>query len=508
MIPDDLENYGQSLFATALSANNILLTITSGYFTLEAQFKPLSHTWSLGVEEQYYALVPVMLLLAMRWRGRRGALLVLLGSSAVALGICEYMRNYHVEANFYLLHSRFWQLGLGGLASLAQRPLLAWAGPSLRQLLAALGLAMILASLFWLSSDLGLPGWPSLLPILGTCLILVFANQRGAGRLLSSGPLVAVGLISYSAYLYHMPVLAFVRIASLEPPSPAALASTLPLILLLAWLSWRYIEQPFRDRERTSNSFVLWFCGATLTAAVACGLALHLTSGMRAFTPYVDREELFNLKLTEDFNKIPFRFEGREFPTAERSRNVLVLGNSFARDFINMGPESGAFAHVDVSYTAVETCQPLPPGLTDRMRRSGAVVLGSGVLEGNTHCALDRIKLLESLHVAHIIVLGTKQFGYNNNAVLLLPEAERYKFRARPLDYAIRDNTAGRAEIPARYYIDLLAMLDNGSRTVPVFTPERKLISQDRRHMTRAGARFMGEKVFALPQFAWLRAKP
>jgi hypothetical protein len=367
---------------------------------------------------------------------------------------------------------------------------------------------MILASLFWLSSDLALPGWPSLLPILGTCLFLVFANQRGAGRLLSSRPLVLVGLFSYSAYLYHMPVLAFVRIASLTPPSPAALVSTLPLILLLAWLSWRYIEQPFRDRNRTSNRFVLWFCGATLAAAVTCGLALHLTSGMRALTPYVDREELFNLKLTEDYNKIPFRFAGREFPTAERSRNVLVLGNSFARDFINMGLENGAFAQVDVSYAAVEPCQPLPPGLTERMSQSGAVVLGSGVLESNTHCVLDRIELLESLQVAHITVLGTKQFGYNNNAVLLLPEAERYKFRARPLDYAIRDNAAGRAEIPARYYVDLLALLDNGSATVPVFTPERKLISQDRRHMTRAGARFMGEKVFALPQFAWLRAKP
>jgi peptidoglycan/LPS O-acetylase OafA/YrhL len=92
MIPDDLENYGQSLFATALSANNILLTITSGYFEFETQFKPLAHTWSLGVEEQYYAIVPVLLLLAMRWRGRRGAFLVLFGSSAVAFGLCEYMR--------------------------------------------------------------------------------------------------------------------------------------------------------------------------------------------------------------------------------------------------------------------------------------------------------------------------------------------------------------------------------------------------------------------------------
>ena len=507
MIPDDLENYGQSLVATAFSANNVLLTMTSGYFALGTQFKPLFHTWSLGVEEQYYALVPLLLIVAMRWQGRRGALLLLLCTSALSLGICEYLRFHRPYDNFLLLPSRFWELGLGGLASLVQPGLLAWGGLRMRRALAGLGLAMILASLVWLASDLALPGWPSLLPVLGTCLILVFGDQSGAGRLLSARPMVALGLISYSAYLYHAPVFAFIRIASLEPPSSALLVAAIPFVLLLAWLSWRTIEQPFRNSRQTSNRFVLWFSGVTLTLCVGCGLLLHVTSGLRAFTPYADREELFNLKITETYNKIPYRFAGRAFPAGDRARNVLVLGNSFARDFINMGLESGALAGTKISYAAVETCQPLPPGLAERIRQAGAVVLGSGVHAANAHCALERIALLKSLQVPHIIVLGTKQFGYNNNAVILLPEARRYSFRAKPLDYARSDNAAARAAIPANHFVDLLGLLDDGKGTVPVFTPQRQLISQDRHHLTRAGARFLGEKLFAQPQFSWLPRK-
>lgn len=504
MIPEDLENYGQSLVATALSANNILLTITSGYFELETQFKPLSHTWSLGVEEQYYAVVPLILLLALRWQGRRGAFLLLLGSSALALALCEYLRFTYPDANYYLLHSRYWQLGLGGMAALAQPRLLAGAGPGLRQALAGLGLAMIAGSLFLLSVDMALPGWPSLAPVLGSCLFLVYARQTLAGRLLSVRPLVGIGVISYSVYLFHEPVFAFIRIARLDPPSPALLVATIPLILLVGWLSWRHVEQPFRDRQRIAGRTVLWFCGSALSAMVAIGLVLHFTAGLRAHSPYLDRDEPVGLRITEQYNRIPFRYQQRPFPAADRTRNVLVLGNSFARDFINMGLETGALAGVDLSYWAVENCQPAPPALLAQMRQAGAVVLASGVLASNIHCARDRMAQARAAGVRHIVVLGTKQFGYNTNAIMLLPESRRYGYRAHPLAYALADNAAARAALPAESYVDLLALLDDGTGTVPVFTPERKLISQDRRHLTRAGARFIGEKVFAQPQFAWL----
>ncbi|MEO6716636.1 MAG: hypothetical protein ABIM50_05240 [Novosphingobium sp.] len=104
----------------------------------------------------------------------------------------------------------------------------------------------------------------------------------------------------------------------------------------------------------------------------------------------------------------------------------------------------------------------------------------------------------------HIVVLGLKNFGYNNNAVMLLPEAQRYAYRTKPLAPIYRDNAEARRAIPTRYYVDLFAILNDGTGTVPVFTPDRKLISQDRHHLTRAGAKFLGEKLFAQPQFSWL----
>ena len=135
-------------------------------------------------------------------------------------------------------------------------------------------------------------------------------------------------------------------------------------------------------------------------------------------------------------------------------------------------------------------------------------MLGSGLSGTDAACIMELVRRFEGAGVAHVVVLGTKNFGFNNNAVMLLPEARRYAFRARPLAEVAADNAAARASIPAPYYVDLLALMGDGSGTVPVFTPERKFISQDRRHLTRPGAAWLGRIVLAQPQFAFLRARP
>lgn len=510
MIPEYLENYGQSLVATGLSANNILLYLTSGYFQLETLFKPLFHTWTLGVEEQYYVIVPLLLLLTMRWGGRRGVIVLLAICSAASLLVCEILRNADGDANFLLLPSRFWELGLGGLTAIARPALLGWISRrgALQQALAAVGLVMMLFSLIVLRGIYNLPGWEVMLPLVGTCLVLAFADQSGAGRLLAARPMAALGLISYSAYLYHAPIYAFVRIASLEAPSPALLVATLPFCLLLAWLSWRYIEQPLRDVRRTSNRFVLWFCGITISVIVACGLILHLTAGLFNLSDQATVDPQLRRGLTARYNEQPRTFQGKPFPTADSSRNVMVLGNSFARDFINMGLETGALSDLDLSYEVIENCEAIPPGVIARIRNAQAVIFGSGVSGSDAPCLVQKIAMLETMQVPHVVVLGFKQFGYNYNAVMLLPEAERYAYRARPLGDYYEANAEARRIIPGKNYIDLFDVLDDGTGTVPVFTSERQFISQDRKHLTRAGARYLGEKVFAQPQLAWLRTKP
>jgi peptidoglycan/LPS O-acetylase OafA/YrhL len=506
MIPDDLENFGQSMVATGLSANNILLYLTSGYFELETFFKPLFHTWSLGVEEQYYVIVPLLLMLAMRWGGRRGAFVVLAVSSAVSLIFCEYIRLRDYSANFLLLPSRFWELGFGGMTAIAQAPLLNWIGNwgRLREGLAATGMAMIVSSLFLLTGFYDLPGWQALLPLLGTCLVLAFANQTMTGRMLTTRPIAGIGLISYSAYLYHAPLFAFVRIASLNPVSPALLIGTIPFCLLMAWLSWRYVEAPFRDPGRISNRTVLVFCGVMTALTVGSGLILHLTSGFFTLSAFARHDQQLGRGLTAIYNEGPRVFTGRQMLPANKERNVMVIGNSFARDFINMGLETGKLSHSNISYEMIQNCEVIPPAVLDRIRNAQSVIFGSGATIEDIPCLTDKIAALRSLAVPHIIVLGTKQFGYNNNAVMLLPEARRYNFRAKPLAYASDANTQVRRAIPSEYYVDLFALLDDGTGTVPVFTPGHKFISQDTKHLTKAGARYLGDKVFAQPQFSWL----
>jgi peptidoglycan/LPS O-acetylase OafA/YrhL len=507
MLPDDLENFGQSLVATALSANNILLYLTSGYFSLETLYKPLVHTWSLGVEEQYYFIVPLALAVAMKL-GRRGGTLALLGVASLgSLAVAEYLRAANPEANFYLLPSRFWQLGLGGMTALALPALLRFAEPRrrLRDAAVAVALVVVIASLVLMDESMNLPGWEALAPVLATCVLLAFAEPRGPGRLLALPPMVWVGLISYSAYLYHQPVYALLRVASLDQPAPAVMAATIPPVLVLAWLSWRFVEQPFRDPARVSTAKLLLASGLGTVALVAIGWVFYATSGFYARWPELaGNDPLFGARQNMRYVEAPFQYLEKPFPPGEPAYRIVVVGNSFARDFINMGTASGRLDGFAISYWQDGTCTEWPAALRAKIAEADHVVLGSGLTTAEIPCARRRIAELERLGKRTIAVLGTKSFGFNNNAVMLIPRDRRYAYRARPLAEMVSDNRAARAAIPPRYYVDVLGLLDDGTGTVPVFTPERKFISQDRRHLTQPGARFVGEKVFSAPAFAAL----
>lgn len=508
MLPDYLENYGQSLLATVLSANNLLLYLTADYFGLETAFKPLAHAWSLAVEEQYYLLVPLLLVLAVRLRGRAAVGPVLLVLSLASLALAEMQRTADPMASFYLLPARFWELGLGGLAMLAEPHLRRVTSPQMQPVLAWVGLAALLGAFATFTAADNLPGLPSLVPTLGTALLMVFGSAAGPGQLLTLAPLRWLGLISYSAYLYHHLVFANLRLASLSEPSPTLLAASVPGVLLLAWLSWRYVEQPCRDPQRWPPRRLLSAVVAGSAALALTGLALHATSGLKVrWAELADGGALIGTGQNAAYVDGPFRYSGQPLAPANRPRNVLVLGNSFARDVINMGDATGAWSGWTLAYDSFTPClgQPLPDPVLAQVRAAGAVVIGSGAGAATAPCLAGLIDRLKRLGVSHVVVIGPKQFGYNNNAVMRLPAAQRYVWRATPQSGLAAQSAAARAALPAGSYVDLLALMDDGSETVPVFTPQRKLISQDHRHLTPAGAQWLGGIVFAQPQLAFLK---
>jgi peptidoglycan/LPS O-acetylase OafA/YrhL len=272
MIPSELRDYARSLSATAVSASNFYFWQAAGYFAPDAALQPLLHTWSLAAEEQFYVVFPLFLLLLGRYRL----------SGIIALTFASFLLTQIVpdrdpEANFYLRPTRFWELGLGAIAAI--RPL-AFPKGLLAEVGAAGGLLLIVLSIFLLDGSEPYPGWWTLPPVVGTILVLVSGGETRTGRLLAWRPLVGVGLISYSLYLWHQPLFAFARIRLLGDVTPAVYAVLIVAALGIAYASWRWIEQPFRDRGRFTRSQI--FAGTIAASAflLALGVAGDRTKGL------------------------------------------------------------------------------------------------------------------------------------------------------------------------------------------------------------------------------------
>lgn len=348
LLPSEYADLGKSASWLALGGANFHFWSATGYFAGAAEDKPLLHTWSLAVEEQFYFIVPMALLLLHRLPGafRRRTLAILFGGSILlSLALSVYGVSHHSSATFYLLPGRSWELLLGSLLALMP---VAWMGGRrwLRELLSVMGIIGILAPCFLYSRETQFPGLAAIPPCLGT-FFLILANSRGSsdapptfiGALLAKKPLVFVGLISYSLYLWHWPVFAFSSYLAFGPLTPGNRWSLLLVSMLLAVLSWRYIETPFRRRSTAPRRGGVFRMAATSMAlCMAIGIALQLTRGvpqrlpatLLAGFPDVPNDELMRGKelIADDVRAgrlVPFGLTAQEMRPA-----VLVWGDSHA----------------------------------------------------------------------------------------------------------------------------------------------------------------------------------
>ncbi|MHA6264574.1 acyltransferase family protein [Arenibacterium sp. CAU 1754] len=245
MSPARLEDFGKSLVAVTLFVSNVLFWKQDDYFAPAAEQIPLLHTWSLAVEEQYYLLFP--LFLAALWRfGRAPAFYGVLVIAVLSLALNEWaLRDTRISSSavFYLSPTRAWELMIGSICAF-------WGAQKARpthDLLAALGAGLIVISVFAYDKTIPFPSVYALAPVLGTALIVLFATSGTlTARFLANRVFVGIGLISFSAYLWHQPLFAFARIRTLGEPSTGLMLSLAALSIGLAVLSWRFIEQPFR----------------------------------------------------------------------------------------------------------------------------------------------------------------------------------------------------------------------------------------------------------------------
>ena len=281
--PAHLVAFGKSLLATTVFASNVYFRAIAtgrGYFETGTDTQMLLHTWSLAVEEQFYIAAPAVLLLLVRLGDRpmrAGLVALALASFAISAASVSTRQAYA----FYVVVPRAWELLAGSLLALGVAP----SAPrrATREVAAALGLALIAFAIFGLDRRTLFPGPAALLPVAGAWLV-IFAGRTGAtwiGRALSFGPAVYVGLISYSLYLWHWPIVVIVESLSLDVPTAGGAALIVVLSLAAAALSYRFVERPFRGRTPLLDRRQVFVAvGGCMAGAAACGLVFVAGHGL------------------------------------------------------------------------------------------------------------------------------------------------------------------------------------------------------------------------------------
>lgn len=280
LFPADLKEFSQSLIATLLFVSNVYFWRQAGYFEPQDELRPLLHTWSLAVEEQFYILFPLLLLL-LWWRFRAALPWVLAAGALASLAFAEWGSSAKPLFTFYLLPTRAWELLAGALLACAHLAgHLRQLTPAIKETASAVGLGLIIYAVFAFEVTDAPPNLRTLIPVVGTVIILACADAGTlVGRVLSNRLLVGIGLVSYSAYLWHQPLFAFARHRSLTALSTLDLLGLIALTLALAHATWRFVEVPLRRKQDVATPHFVTVAVSFSVLCLAAAYQGYLSNG-------------------------------------------------------------------------------------------------------------------------------------------------------------------------------------------------------------------------------------
>ncbi len=522
LIPEDFYRFAQSLTAASLFASNLLFAREAGYFDSVEGMLPLLHTWTLGVEEQFYLIFPLVLMACLRWR-REAMLPVVAALGALSFVLALVMAEHWPQGAFYLLPTRLWEFAIGaGCALLPARP-------RARGWLALAGLGLIVAGYGLIGPETPAPGAMFLLPTLGTALVILFAApQNAAGRLLAWRPFAWLGLVSFGTYLWHQPLLVLADYVWFgELPLPVTLALVAGSVALGA-VSYTLIEQPVRQKRLlASRGALLLVCAAALALPAAAGVAGHLrwlvpASGAEAARLYGLRPapEL-STQIGPETGAIPYVLFGdshaghyRKAMSVRFGAGVLLNHPSClaAPGVSNKVPDAGDFA----------ICRAMPEQLITLVRQHNVRTVIWGQLweremyadgSANPLAVADAARLLDAgmQAIADRLPVGTRIIIMGNvpTAGVAATQVNRGWLRCRayinatcpasyPADQAQGTTSNARlkalaARDPRFIYVDTTAPLCRAGRCLII--QDGTLNYWDANHLTQSGARRVVESM-------------
>ena len=412
-LPGAHKTIGQFVITSIFSISNLFLYLRgNNYFGLEDGNNPLYHTWSLGVEEQFYFFFPIFLLLANIIFKNKLFLPVTL-IALLSFYVSEVVQKDDLIANFYFPHTRGWELLIGSITALIVNKI----GSKKNEIISLIGLIAILLSIFIFDKTFPFPSIYTLVPILGVVLILIYGNEDTiVAKLLSNKYLVGIGLISYSIYLWHLPLYTFLKY--FFEINNFNLIIYFLLLIFVSYLSYKLIEIPFRFKLKRRN-FLLYVSISSLILTIVAIFG-HLNGG------YPERKEIFS-KLQHNHGFGIF-CNGNATVSTKCSENsnpeIAILGNSYAMSWVNsikekydkkivqLTQDSCALGFVDrVKDINVMTCKDFYIQSIDTISKTNSI--SKVILSSNFNKEIDNDlfiesfkKLLFKLNNKNIIVIG------------------------------------------------------------------------------------------------------
>jgi len=417
--PAGFESLGRTLVAHVLFASNCYFSQDQGYFAESADALPLLHTWSLAVEEQFYLIFPLVLMGVWRWRPR-WVMPVMVGLAVWSLGWSHLKVQWNVREAFFLLPPRGWELLAGGI--LAGFP--SWnLKPLVKEVLSSLGLALIVVAMMFYGKETVFPAEGALPPVLGAVLF-IGANEGGRtslGRLLSVRPVVVIGLMSYSLYLWHWPLFVFAKMVN-HDLTWGWQVTVLGASLVMAWLSWKFVETPFRTGGMLKTApRSLAFAGVTMTVLLVVAAGMQLSGGL----PQRFSENVRVMMADVDW-------EGAELTAEEGLPVVLGVKESERVDFVLWGDSHGVAATPGLEAAAVKV------GMRGWAFLNNGTPPLTGVWTADMNAEQGRVMAeLNEVILQKIIASGTKNLilasrwvsrceGYNDLEMVDFPQVSRF----------------------------------------------------------------------------------
>ncbi len=486
MLPFDFRFLSEEVVASSVFANNILQSITTQNYWAAIYHKVMMHTWFLGVLFQFYIIFPLLMMAFRKWM--KSALIVL-----TVLSLLLYLSPIDTIADkYYLIHYRFFELSIGGLIALKT-----YRGSSLLSYASLLGiLLMIFIGAFTIGEramPYNLVGGTNtiresflprelilILTVSFTALYLIYIIQESLLSSIAqrSKVFVPLGRMSLSIFLWHQPLFAFYRYFYADEISFPVLLSIIAITLSLSFFTYNIIEKRIRPNILSRCSLLMSFI-----AISTFSLWIYSIGGVVRDVPELDiRKGDVDPKVFERYTDRIYDYD-KDFAIESTKKKILVIGNSFARDFANILLESSISDSIQLSYHVGLNDCPL-----NRIRQCDRIYFF-----GWKHQVPDEV--WQNLRPqAEIWGIGTKNHGTSNGIFYINRHREGYfaqRTSINPDFFAV--NRLLREEWQAQY-VDLLSYALQLDGTVPVFTSNNHLITYDGRHLTPDGARFYAIK--------------